>query len=296
MWLFFALLAPLLFAVVHVMDSYCVEDIFEKPWMGMVTSAIASTVIFLPLPYLLPILNWGWPAWHIIILAVAAGILIQISQGLYFQAHGYSEAGIVSSYWNIIPVFVAIISYVYLGDILSLSEYIGVIILIAASTQMLLVGKHIKFGLMTLALMTAASFLQAISYVILDVVFAQISFGQAYCLMTVGLILAGIVPLFFSNVRQAFKKNATIINREGKMFLFIEIVNLLALASAEKAIDLHNPTIVSAVETTMPAFTFAISILLLASTGKYGDVRSRINLHKKIFAVALMCVGVFLIS
>jgi hypothetical protein len=38
---FYALLSPLLWAIVHLLDWYCVEQIFEKPWMGGIFSSLA---------------------------------------------------------------------------------------------------------------------------------------------------------------------------------------------------------------------------------------------------------------
>ena len=104
MWLVFALMAPFFFAVVHVLDSYCVSDIFEKPWVGGLTSSLATVVVILmAMPFVLPFIEWSLPPSKIILLALLAGGLIQASQFLYFQALSYSEAGIVAAYWNMIP-------------------------------------------------------------------------------------------------------------------------------------------------------------------------------------------------
>ena len=43
MWLVFALLSPLFWAIVTVLDRHCVERIFDRPWMGVITSALASS-------------------------------------------------------------------------------------------------------------------------------------------------------------------------------------------------------------------------------------------------------------
>lgn len=195
MWLVFSLFAPFFFAVVHVMDSYCVEDVFEKPWMGMITSAIASVIVFLPLPYILPFLNWSFPGWHIVIAAFASGALIQLSQGLYFQSMSYSEAGIIAAYWNMIPALIVILSLVFFGNTLSIYEYIGIAILVIASTYILLADENFEFRIKAFLMMLCASLMQSMTYLVLDAVYKTISFGHAFIYVTAGIVCAGLSPL-----------------------------------------------------------------------------------------------------
>lgn len=297
MWLFFSLLAPFFFAVVHVMDSYCVEDIFEKPWMGMITSALASIIVFAPLPFVLPLMNLDWPPWEMAIIAMIAGALIQISQAMYFQSLAYSEAGIVAAYWNMIPAIIVIFGYVLLNNTLTQFQYIGIIILIIASTNLLLVDQNFAFRRITFFLMITASFMQAISYILLDKIFLHADFITVFLFMTIGLILAGSSPLLFKRIRKQITMNKIHLGIQAKIFVFIEIVNLIALACAEKAIDLYEPALVAAAETTMPAFTFILSILLFYTTkNRIGDERSLQKLPLKITSIALMFCGVILIS
>src|SRR5687768_7864430 len=113
MWLFFALLTPLFWSVVHVMDSHCVDEVFEKPWMGMITSALTSTVIILFVPFIFPYFSDSAlsPPIYYILLAILAGMFIQISQFFYFQSLAFSEAGIVAAYWNLTPALLPVISF-----------------------------------------------------------------------------------------------------------------------------------------------------------------------------------------
>ena len=298
MWLVYSLFAPFFFAIVHVLDSYCVEDIFERPWMGMVTSAFASLIVFAPLPYILPFVDWSWPAWNIILLALLAGALIQLSQGLYFQALSYSEAGIVAAYWNMVPAMLPLLSFTILHQILSLSEYTGILILIVASTFVLLIDTNLKFRITSFILMTIASFMQASAYLLLDYAYKFIPFLQAFLIMTVGLIVIGISPLLIKRVRQIFINSVNTLNNIRRLIISIEFFNLLGLAAAQKAVSLGNPSLVAAVETTIPAFAFAISISFLSfrKTALFGDPKSYYNLPLKILTIIIMCIGVWIVS
>jgi len=51
-WLAFALVSPAFWAIVHVLDSYCVDKVFDRPWIGVITSG--ATILFA-----LPLLSIG---------------------------------------------------------------------------------------------------------------------------------------------------------------------------------------------------------------------------------------------
>jgi len=295
MWLFFALLAPFFFAIVHVMDSYCVEELFRKPWIGMITSAIASLVVFVPLPYLVPFLSWSWPALHICAFALLAGVLIQMSQVLYFQSLSNSEAGIVAAYWNMIPAIILILSFIFLREILSISEYIGISVLIFAAVYFIRLDCDLHHRLKTFVFMFIACCLQACAYLLLDHVYIFIPYYQAFLFMVTGIIIAGLTPLLLPSIWREVRVNLPTLLPATKFIVGVEIVNILALATAQKAVALGNPALVAAAETTIPAFVFIISISLLMTLSKFGDAQSKTKLPQKLITVGFMCVGVLLI-
>jgi drug/metabolite transporter (DMT)-like permease len=141
MWLIFGLAAPLLWALVHILDEYCVDHLFEKPWMGVVTSAAASAIAFIGLPFILFYVDFSTFSLQLFLAAIIAGLFIQVSQGFYFTALSYSEAGIVAGYWNMIPALLPVASFIIFGQILSLNQYIGIVILIIASTALCLIDR-----------------------------------------------------------------------------------------------------------------------------------------------------------
>lgn len=292
MWLFYSLLAPLFFAIVHVMDSYCVEDVFEKPWMGMVTSAIASLIVFAPLPYIAPFIDWQMPTVPVLIAALAAGALIQLSQALYFQALSYSEAGIVAAYWNMVPMLVPILSLIFLHERLSALHYIAISILIFCSVAFCLIDTSIKTRWLSFALMAASAVMQAFMFLLQEVVYSNMSYYQGFIVITTGLIITGLIPLVFKRVRIIFISNKLTLIKSGKLFVYIEIANLLALAFSQRAVDLGIPSLVAAVESTIPAYTFILSLLLSLLLPSFGDERSRKKLPQKFILIFFMASAV----
>ena len=56
------------------------------------------------------------------------------------------------------------------------------------------------------------------------------------------------------------------------------------------------PSLVSAVEASIPAYTFLLSLMLFAATRKYGEEEARHRLPAKLLLVAAMVFGVWLVS
>lgn len=297
MWLVFALLAPLFFAIVHVLDSYCIDELFDKAWIGVITSAAATVVVLIiAIPYTLPLIPLAIPSWHIIILSIIAGGLIQISQALYFESLSYSEAGVVSAYWNMIPMHIVLISYLLLDTHFLAVHILGILILISSSTFMLLLDANLKTRNRTILLMFFASLMQAIAYLINDWVFNYTNFILAFSFTCIGIILVGLTPLFIKKIRNQIKTNTKNIFSYAKVFVLIEFVNVIALLFAQLAISKGSPALVAAAETTIPAFTFSISILLIVLYGRFGDRRAMQKFPLKLTTVGIMTVGVYFIS
>ena len=80
------------------------------------------------------------------------------------------------------------------------------------------------------------------------------------------------------------------------LIIGIEVANLIALFMSQRAIDLGVPSLVCAVEASIPAYTLLLAILLLAITKRFGDEEARNWLFPKLLLVAIMVFGVWLVS
>lgn len=296
MWVVFAIAAAFSFALVHVLDSYCVGEVFEKPWTGVVTSSIASIVVFQLIPIVGPFVDLQLPHYSIVLLAFSSGVLIQVSQAFYFQSLAYSDAGIVASYWNVIPAILPLAGFFLFNRILTIFQILGITLLIFSSILMCIADSNMQARWRSLGLMFFAAILQVASYLIQDFVFEKSHFFIAFLIITSGLIFTGLVPLFFKKIRLQLKKQSNLLVSLLKFFVLIEVVNLFALFFAQNAIARGDPSLVAAVETTMPAHAFLLSGSLYFINKKYFDGRVVKNFYYKISLVALMVFGVWMVS
>ncbi len=295
MWLFFALAAPFFWALVHVLDEYCVDHVLEEPWMGVVTSAFASLIVYLIIPFVLPGIDWQSIQISWIATAFFVGVLIQLSQFFYFTALSYSEAGIVAAYWNFVPALLPIFGFFVFHDILSVKQYIGIFVLIFASTSLCFLDFHHKTRMITVVLMLLAALFQVAAYILMTAIYLHLDFIFAYLVIVTGLIFCGLLPLLAPRIRKSIFNTFYNKGSLSVFFLVIELANLMALGCAQMAIKLGDASLVAAVETTIPAFVFFLSIFWVRRM----DVSSEALFDKlglKIIIVTTMVFGVWMVS
>jgi drug/metabolite transporter (DMT)-like permease len=248
------------------------------------------------IPFAFPFVTWSLPAWQVICGLVSAGMLLQISQAFYFQALEYSEAGIVAAYWNMTPALLPFAALVVVGSVLSMRHYVGVATLILVSVCFSIVDSNRRGRWRTFFLMLAASFIQVVAILVMKYGFENGTFFVGFLLVTLGIVGAGSAPLLHRTVRDTFGRNMAKLRPAIPMVVGIEFANLIALFMSQKALDLGIPSLVTAVETTIPAYTFALSLLLAVATKRFGDKRASHHLSLKLALVGMMVFGVSLVA
>jgi drug/metabolite transporter (DMT)-like permease len=159
MWLILALSSSLVWAIVHILDEHCVDKIFSKPWIGVLTSSAISAGIFLLVPFSGQ--KIVIPSWEILAVCLLTGAVIQGSQYYYFLALDCSDCGTVSAYWNLTPTFLPVISYWLFGYVITGNNYVGIGLLILGSVGLCL-NDRLPNKWDALYLMTIAASLQTI--------------------------------------------------------------------------------------------------------------------------------------
>jgi len=273
-----------------------VNKIFEKPWFGVITSSLSSMIVFQSIPFVAPFVDTSIPETTLIIIAFLAGCFFQSSQFFYFRALIYSDAGIVSAYWNFTPAFLPLASYIIFRQAFNLHQYIGIIIQIFASVGLCLVDSNLRTRWIALFFMLGGSMLQVIGYMMEDYVFDRAPFFPAYLIFTAGLITTGFVPLFWHTYRQQVLRNFRTLISFLRIFLLIEIVNLVAIALGQFALTSSSAPLVAAISSTIPMHIFLINLFLLRFVPKLVKRESPHKLPYKFGLVTCMVFGVWLLS
>lgn len=292
MWIQYALFSSFLWAIVHVLDEHCVDKIFSKPWLGVVTSSGISAGIFLLVPILhLPVVI---PPGNLFAICLLTGAIIQLSQFFYFRALDCSDSGTVSAYWNLTPIFLLVVNYWLFGNLITQATYLGIALLIIASIGLCAIDKFSKRW-DALYLMSIASGLLTISMTIEKYIFDRTDFFGAFLSITLGMILSGLATLALPLVRSTLIKDLPKIKQALPVFIAIELINLMALYTGQLAVKFGIPVLVSAIEASTPAYAFGLS-LLIAVCKQRVDRDSLRNLPIKWGSIGVMMLGVWSIG
>jgi uncharacterized membrane protein len=292
MWIQFALFSAFLWAIVHILDEHCVDKIFSKPWVGVVTSSGISVGILLLIPFFH--VSIIIPNWQILLICLITGAIIQLSQLFYFHALDCSDSGTVSAYWNLTPIFLPFISYWLFGYLINGNSYIGITLLVAASIGLCLIDKFSgKWN--TLFLMSIAAGLQTVVVLLEKYIFDRTDFLGAFLAITVGIMISGLASLMIKKVRLILFQDWFKIRKALPILISIELINWAALYTGQTAVKLGVPSLVSAIEASTPAFAFGIS-LVIAILQRRTDIDTNRKLSIKWGFVGLMMMGVWLIG
>lgn len=296
LWLLFALISPAFWAIVHVLDSYCVEEMFDRPWMGVVCSGISMLVV---LPFLLLGLILT-PSGHLAAidaaLCLVCGVVFMASQAFYFKALSLSESGIVAAYWNLIPISLLLAGYFFLDEKLTFAQYGGAALIVMASIAFCLLDSNWKSRWASLGLMMLGAWLQVIYFLVQKAVFNRCPVYVAFLMITFFMAISGVAPLLLPRQRLEFQRNWPRIRGAFGFLVVIEALNLIAVGTSLYAVSYGLPSLVSAVEASIPAYVFSLSLGLYALTGKYGEEEASQRMPAKLGLVAMMGVGGWLVA
>jgi drug/metabolite transporter (DMT)-like permease len=291
MWLILALSSSLVWAIVHILDEHCVDKIFSKPWVGVLTSSAISAGIFLLVPFSGQ--KIVIPSWEILAVCLLTGAIIQGSQYYYFLALDCSDCGTVSAYWNLTPTFLPVISYWLFGYVITGNNYVGIGLLILGSVGLCLNDK-LPDKWNTLYLMTIAASLQTVVVLLEKYIFDRADFFGAFLAITVGTVAAGLSGFKSAEVRATFRANLPSIGKAWRVLVAIELLNWVALYLGQSAVKDGIPSLVSAIEASIPAFAFGLSMGIAFLNRQFDSYRKGLGL--KLAMIGLMMVGVWLIG
>ena len=107
--------------------------------------------------------------------------------------------------------------------------------------------------------------------------------------------MTGLFSLGMREVRVSLVKDLPKIKAALPIFIIIELINWAALYTGQSAVKMGVPSLVSAIEASIPAFAFGISLVLAMLTHKV-DAETKRKLPVKWAMVGLMMIGVWLIG
>lgn len=284
-YILLALLSPLLYAVMYVLDKYVVSRKVKNDKSYLALTGIIYVVYSL---ILAAFLDWKNISFKDMILPIIIGVFITIQAYMYVHILHKEDISHFTGLEYTYPIIVAILSYIFLGERISLLGYIGLFVVIIGALLLSLRIKEIK--------------LRANKYILVGLIILIglnefiIKISTSNINVFNGIVITWIVYGLFLIPLLLWKKNRIDFIKQKNIILIesmIDLIGYAALLTLFIAMSGLPATIVSAIAISQILFTVVFEKIVDRFLGKI--IRDRLILRKAV-ALSIIAIGVIILS
>lgn len=294
-WFILALISPLLFAIINLIDDHMLKHVYRSPHSGAIVSSLFAGLPLLSVFFLdtKPI-SLGF-----ISVAVFTGFMASVLYYNYFRSFEDEPPSIIAAVLGTSPLILSILGYLFLNERLSLIQIVGGAIVLSASILLVLKKekkyklsnsfKHLLFALLALS---AYTFLSKFLY-------NNVDFYTAYMFITTGVVLGGlffIFYLYFADRTYVLKDLKKSFRKFFPIFLVTELLAITAEVTSSIAISKGPVSIVKSIENIQPMYVLLLAICLHPFKPQLFREVDEGNIIKKIFLMIVIIFGLYLIG
>jgi drug/metabolite transporter (DMT)-like permease len=296
MWLLFAFLGPILWALSTHIDKYLVEKYFKE-------SDTAVLVVFTGLIGLLmlPFIYYFHPETvHLplgaISIMVLSGMMYLGALLFYLRALQGEEASVVAPLFQASTIFTFALGYIVLGETISPLKAFGVALIVTGALLLSFHGGRFRFSARLVFFMLLATFTLALSSVLFKFFAIHEEFWSTTFWVYTGEALFGVGILL---IPKYWKQFVALLRHNTNALVAINAANELINLGGGLAVrfaSLFVPVvIVSAISSTTTLFVYFFGIMLTLFVPRLGrEDLSAGNLIKKGAAALVVAAGVVL--
>ena len=215
----------------------------------------------------------------------------------FYTAMKVIDNSIVAALFSLGQITIPIMSFLFLGEILNLEQYIGFIIIIMSSVALSIKGTKIPKLSKAFYYMVFASLLRS-GYVVLEK-YVLIEDENWINMVVYPNIISGLIPfsfLFVRKWRRDIAKNLPPYYNKFKIFVLNEFICYLGLLAQVYGMSGLSPVVSAAVGATMPMFLLSFCYIGLKKFNiPLNEKITKQQLVKKIFCFVLILLGVVLV-
>lgn len=295
-WIYFILIAELIWAFTSLFDKIILsKGHIKNPFVFIVFNGLMNVLLL----FLFPFFDFEPLSTANVLTALTAGFFLTLGIVFYYKAVQSEEISRVLMLWQFIPIFVLVMSFLFLGEILTRNHFVGFLSLFAAG---LVVSYKKVNGKLKLSnafyLMLGSTLFLSVYYVMSKHIYGITSFWGAFMWLRVAAF-SGIFVLLIPSVRKEFITTMKNMKSGIKGLIgFKMIVDFSAFIFVGFAILNGQISLVSALgNATAPIFIFFIT--LFTSTYLPQLVKENIDrksILTKIAAILLIIIGVTFVN
>ena len=295
--MFFLLAAfgsPLFYAFAVIIESQLSNRTF-KHQTTMIFYISLMNAVFVPLVMFL-----GWPSvpsTAAIVCYVLLAFLDIVYLYPYYTAMKVIDTSIVAALFSLGQITIPVMTYLWLDERLSLTQYIGFAIIIMSSIALSIKGTKIPKLNRAFYYMVGASLLRAF-YVVLEK-YVLIEDGNWINMVIYPNLISGFMPFVFllvGNWRKDIVRNFPPYLHRFKIFAVNEFLCFLGLAYGVYGLSGLSPVVSTSIGATQPIFMLGLSYFILKHFGLplKEKLTARI-IMKKLYCFVLIILGVVLV-
>ena len=293
-FIFIAFFAPILSALATAIESRLSNGIF-KHQTTMIFYVSLMNWVFLPLCFVFGLPSI--PSEKAMLCYFGLAMIDVIYLYPFYTAMKVIDNSIVGALFSLGQITIPVMSFLFLGEVLSLEQYIGFTIIIMSSVALSIKGTKIPKLSKAFYYMVFASLLRA-GYVILEK-YVLIDDGNWINMVIYPNIISGLIPfgfLFVRKWRRDIVRNFPPYYSKFKIFALNEFICYLELVAQVYGMSGLSPVVSAAIGATMPMFMLGFCYLALKRFNIPLNEKITIQqLNKKIFCFILILLGVVLV-
>lgn len=290
-YLIYAIIAYAFWALSTIIDKV-IREKYIKNSLAMVS--FFGIIIFSPMLIAAPFVGVTFVHTTAILLALLSGALITLCFLPYAKALEFEEISRIAPLWNITPIIVLLLGFVFLKEHLTVYSYIGFFLLLIGgfliSMRKITISK-------ALWLMIAACGFLAVSEVMSKYVYGTLEFWDGLFWILFGCFLSSLLLLIVGNVRQVLSSCIKKIKKKTVIYLVgYALISFTARIFYYYAIKQGSVTLVTVTAGFEGIFVLVYALLFAHYLpGLLKEETEKKVLLSKIIAIVLMSAGLWFI-
>lgn len=280
------------YSISNIVDSYQSNHLFSQTSILVFVSK-AFGILFLPIFIFFPPTI---PPSNLLLLIFATSLLEVVYQIPYFLALRNIDTTAVAALFSIKRAIIPILAFCFLGEVLTMQQYIGLTFIVFASFVISFNPKEFRLnkGFYWMVLVSLLLALQRLLY--------KFNFEQGLSVMnlffwsiSIELFLATSLLIITGGQRELLKK-FHILKKEKSIFILNEILNQAGSITALFALKILPVSIVEAMYSLTSVFVILGKKISIVKNSRLLDQEVRVVSDKKLaYSLISIVLGVFLV-
>jgi drug/metabolite transporter (DMT)-like permease len=293
-WFYLALLAPLLYAVVNLLDDNLLSFVYKSPYLATVSAGFYGS---------LPLLSRIFIHAHALslqlaLLAGGAGFLTLAYYFFYFKGLQSDSPSIVIALFSLAPATIPFLAHFIVHEHLSVGEIGGFVAVLLASMGLAVSDlRKLKFSKALVPIIIAVIFVDAIS-IMTKYAYQRADFYPVYLYFSGGMGIGAMVFLLlkFEENKRGILKIKKRLRKLLPIFIAAELVGLAAELTLNLAISRGPVSLVRVIEGIQPMFVLLIALGLYPVSPKFFREAKEGSLVRKFGLMIIAIAGLAIIS